>query len=38
MAVNFQAQAEGKTTDDIAMMLLKHTEDPEVGKYEKRKR
>jgi MoxR-like ATPase len=38
MAVNFQAQAEGKTTDDIAAMLLKSIEDPDVAKYEKRKR
>ena len=38
LAANFQAQAEGKTTDDIVAKLLTTIEEPEVGKYERRKR
>jgi MoxR-like ATPase len=38
IAANFQAQAEGKTSDDIVVKLLAAIEDPEVGKYEKKKR
>jgi MoxR-like ATPase len=38
IATNFQAQAEGKTSDDIILKLLTAIEDPEVGKYEKKKR
>ena len=36
ISTNFQAQAEGKTSEDIMQMLLKHVGDPDVGKYEKR--
>jgi MoxR-like ATPase len=35
---NFQAQAEGKTSEDVIQQLLAAVGDPEVGKYEKRKR
>jgi MoxR-like ATPase len=38
IAANFQAQAEGKTSDDIVTKLLASIEDPDVGKYEKKKR
>jgi MoxR-like ATPase len=38
MAANFQAQAEGKTTDDIVARLLKEIEDPDPPKYDKRKK
>jgi MoxR-like ATPase len=38
IAANFQAQAEGKTSDDLIVKLLAAIEDPEVGKYEKKKR
>jgi MoxR-like ATPase len=35
---NFQAQAEGKTSEDIIAQLLATVGEPEVGKYDKRKR
>jgi len=35
---NFQAQAEGKTSEDIIDELLKTVGEPEPAKYEKRKR
>jgi MoxR-like ATPase len=35
---NFQAQAEGKKSEDIIQQLLAFLGDPEVGKYEKRRR
>jgi MoxR-like ATPase len=35
---NFQAQAEGKTSEDIIRQLLATIGEPEVSKYEKRKR
>jgi len=38
LAANFQAQAEGKTTDDIVAKLLTVIDEPEVGKYERKKR
>jgi MoxR-like ATPase len=38
LAANFQAQAEGKTSDDIVEKLLTVIDEPEVGKYERRKR
>jgi MoxR-like ATPase len=38
IGTNFQAQAEGKTTDTIVQQLLTAIGDPEVSKYEKRKR
>jgi MoxR-like ATPase len=38
VAANFQAQAEGKTSDDIVAKLLATIDEPDVGKYEKRKR
>ncbi|HKB42565.1 MAG TPA: MoxR family ATPase [Gemmataceae bacterium] len=38
LAANFQAQAEGKTSDDIVAKLLTVIEEPEVGKYERKKR
>jgi MoxR-like ATPase len=38
VSTNFQAQAEGKTSEDIIQQLLATVGDPEVAKYEKRKR
>jgi MoxR-like ATPase len=38
ISTNFQAQAEGKTTDDLIEQLLRELPEPEVGKYEKRSR
>jgi MoxR-like ATPase len=38
ISANFQAQAEGKTSDDIVTQLLQVVADQEVPKYEKRKR
>jgi MoxR-like ATPase len=35
---NFQAQAEGKTSEDVIQQLLAVVGDPDVAKYEKRKR
>ena len=35
---NFQAQAEGKTSEDVIQQLLAVIGDGEVGKYEKRNR
>jgi MoxR-like ATPase len=37
ISVNFQAQAEGKTTDDIVMELLRTVPEPELPKYQKKK-
>ncbi len=38
LSTNFQAQAEGKTSEDIIQQLLTIVGDPEVSKYEKRRR
>jgi MoxR-like ATPase len=38
ISANFQAQAEGRTSEDIILELLKSVGDPEVAKYEKRKK
>ncbi len=38
ISTNFQAQAEGKTSEDIIQQLLGVVGDPEPPKYEKRKR
>ena len=38
ISTNFQAQAEGKTSEDVIQQLLATFGEPEVGKYEKRKR
>lgn len=38
ISANFQAQAEGKTSEDIVEQLLATLADPEPGKYEKRKK
>jgi len=38
LSTNFQAQAEGKTSEDIIQQLLATVGDPELSKYEKRKR
>ena len=35
---NFQAQAEGKGSEDVIQQLLATVGDPDVAKYEKRKR
>ena len=38
LSTNFQAQAEGKTSEDLIQQLLSTVGDPEVGKYERRRR
>jgi MoxR-like ATPase len=38
VSTNFQAQAEGKTSEDIIQQLLATVSDPEVAKYERRKK
>ncbi len=38
VSTNFQAQAEGKTSEDVVEQLLATVGDPEVGKYEKKKK
>jgi len=38
IGLNFQAQAEGKTADDLVDMLLKAVPEPEVPKFEKARR
>src|SRR5438552_5503977 len=38
VSTNFQAQAEGKSSEDVINELLKVVGDPDVGKYEKKKR
>ena len=38
VSTNFQAQAEGKTSEDVIEELLKVIGDPEPPKYDKRKR
>jgi MoxR-like ATPase len=38
ISTNFQAQAEGKTSEDIIQQLLTALGDPEPGKYDKRRR
>jgi MoxR-like ATPase len=38
ISTNFQAQAEGKTSEDVITQLLATVGEPEVGKYERRKR
>jgi MoxR-like ATPase len=38
VSTNFQAQAEGKTSEDVVQQLLATVGDPEVGKYEKKKK
>jgi MoxR-like ATPase len=38
LSTNFQAQAEGKTSEDLIQQLLATVGDPEVSKYEKRRR
>jgi MoxR-like ATPase len=38
ISTNFQAQAEGKSSEDIVMQLLATVGDPEVAKYERRKK
>jgi MoxR-like ATPase len=38
LSTNFQAQAEGKTPEDIIQHLLAVIGEPEVAKYDKRKR
>jgi len=38
ISTNFQAQAEGKTSEDIIQQLLTVVGDPEVAKYERRRK
>jgi MoxR-like ATPase len=38
VSTNFQAQAEGKTSEDIVQQLLAVVGDPEVAKYERRRK
>jgi MoxR-like ATPase len=38
VSTNFQAQAEGKTSEDVITQLLKVIEDPDIAKYEKKRK
>jgi MoxR-like ATPase len=38
LSTNFQAQAEGKTSEDVIGQLLAAVSEPEPAKYEKRKK
>jgi MoxR-like ATPase len=38
VAANFQAQAAGKSSDDIVIDLLKVIQEPDIEKYERKKR
>jgi MoxR-like ATPase len=38
ISTNFQAQAEGKTSEDVILQLVKETPEPEPAKFEKRKK
>ena len=38
VSTNFQAQAEGKTSDDVVLKLLETVKEPAVEKYDKRKK
>src|SRR5258708_3536576 len=38
ISTNFQAQAEGKSSEDIVLQLLSTVGDPEVAKYERRRK
>jgi MoxR-like ATPase len=38
ISTNFQAQAEGKTSEDVINQLLAAVGEPDVGKYEKKKK
>jgi MoxR-like ATPase len=38
VSTNFQAQAEGKTSEDVIEQLVQAIQEPEVAKYEKRKK
>jgi MoxR-like ATPase len=38
ISTNFQAQAEGKSSEDVILQLLKVIGDPDVEKYERRKK
>ena len=38
ISTNFQAQAEGKTSEDIIQQLLNTIGEPDVPKFERRKR
>ncbi len=38
VSTNFQAQAEGKTSEDVIEQLVQTIQEPEVAKYEKRKK
>ena len=38
VSTNFQAQAEGKTSEDVIQKLLDTVQPPEISKYDKKKR
>ena len=38
ISTNFQAQAEGKTSEDVIRQLLEIVGDPELPKYDRKKR
>jgi len=38
VSTNFQAQAEGKSSEDVIEQLLQVIAEPEVAKYEKKKK
>ena len=38
VSTNFQAQAEGKTSEDVIQKLLETVQPPEIGKYDKKRK
>ena len=38
VSTNFEAQAEGKTSEDVIQKLLDTVQPPEISKYDKKKR
>ena len=38
VSTNFQAQAEGKTSEDVILKLLETVQPPEIGKYDKKRK
>jgi MoxR-like ATPase len=38
VSTNFQAQAEGKTSEDVIAKLLETVQPPEIGKYDKKRK
>jgi MoxR-like ATPase len=38
VSTNFQAQAEGKSSEDVIQKLLDNVSPPEIGKYDKKRK